>query len=192
MSKKTRGTSKTDEVMNISQNKIIKKTSRPRQRKVKTAAGRAQTAPPTNGRRRKAIPWTDEEDKRLLEMVDQHGPQNWRIIAEYVGSRTPAQVAQRWRKILNPELLKVNKGKWTEAEDDRLRALITKHGLNWHDIAAGFDGTRTVKHCRERWLKHISPDLKRNEPWMVEEDATLLKVRKELGYNGYVIFFLFG
>ena len=46
-------------------------------------------------------------------------------------------------------------------------------------------GTRTVKHCRERWLKHISPDLKRNEPWTVEEDTLLLKVRKQLGYNGW-------
>jgi len=42
-----------------------------------------------------------------------------------------------------------------------------------------------VKHCRERWLKHISPDLKRNEPWTKEEDQTLLKVRQKLGYNGW-------
>ena len=46
-------------------------------------------------------------------------------------------------------------------------------------------GTRTVKHCRERWLKHISPDLKRNEPWTLEEDTILLKVHKQLGYNGW-------
>ena len=42
-----------------------------------------------------------------------------------------------------------------------------------------------MKHCRERWLKHISPDLKRNEPWTKEEDQTLLKVRQKLGYNGW-------
>lgn len=140
----------------------------------------------SRGRRRKATPWTAEEDRRLVEMVNQHGPQNWRTIANGVGSRTPAQVAQRWRKTLNPELVKVNKGKWTKEEDDKLRELIKKHSdQNWQVISEGFDGTRTVKHCRERWLKHISPDLKHNEPWTVEEDTHLLRLRKDLGYNGW-------
>ena len=53
--------------------------------------------PSIPGRRKKAIPWTEEEDKRLLTMVKQHGPQNWRKIAEYVGSRTPAQVGRLCR-----------------------------------------------------------------------------------------------
>ena len=122
----------------------------------------------------------------MVEMVNQHGPQNWRTIANGVGSRTPAQVAQRWRKTLNPELVKVNKGKWTKEEDDRLRDLIQKHSdQNWQVISEGFDGTRTVKHCRERWLKHISPELKHNEPWTVEEDTLLLRLRAQLGYNGW-------
>mmetsp|Transcript_55589 Transcript_55589/g.82328 ORF Transcript_55589/g.82328 Transcript_55589/m.82328 type:complete len:563 (+) Transcript_55589:153-1841(+) len=142
-------------------------------------------APPRHGRR-KATPWTEEEDRRLVAMVKQHGPQNWRTIANGVGSRTPAQVAQRWRKTLNPELVKVNKGKWTKEEDDKLRALIAKHSdKNWQAISDGFDGTRTVKHCRERWLKHISPDLKHNEPWTVEEDNILLRMREQMGYNGW-------
>lgn len=129
-------------------------------------------------------------------MVGQYGPQSWRNIANGVGSRTPAQVAQRWRKTLNPELMKVNKGKWTKEEDNHLRALINQHksvmeldqtiaDLNWQLISEGFNGTRTVKHCRERWLKHISPDLKRNVPWTVEEDALILRLRKNMGYNGW-------
>jgi len=83
-------------------------------------------------------------------MVAKTGPQNWRSIANYVGSRTPAQVAQRWRKILNPELLKVNKGKWTPAEDDRLRLMISRHGTDWHRIAEGFDGVKTF--CLLLWF----------------------------------------
>jgi myb proto-oncogene protein len=141
--------------------------------------------PPADNRRRKAIPWSEEEDKRLLDMVTHHGPQNWRTIAGYVGSRTPAQVAQRWRKILNPDLLKVNKGKWAEEEDEKLRQMIAKYGQDWHKIAQGFTGTRTVKHCRERWLKHIAPELKRTEAWTMEEDVMLLRAHKELGYNGW-------
>jgi hypothetical protein len=142
-------------------------------------------APPPDNRRRKAIPWSEEEDKRLLDMVTHHGPQNWRAIAGYVGSRTPAQVAQRWRKILNPDLLKVNKGKWSAEEDEKLRQMIATYGQDWHKIAQGFTGTRTVKHCRERWLKHIAPELKRTEAWTMEEDVRLLKAHKELGYNGW-------
>ncbi len=137
-------------------------------------------------RRRKATPWTAEEDRRLVEMVNRHGAQNWRTIANGVGSRTPAQVAQRWRKTLNPDLLRVNKGKWTKAEDELLRQLIETHtDNNWQVISEGFGGTRTVKHCRERWLKHIAPDLKRNVAWTVDEDTLLLLLRRELGYNGW-------
>jgi len=149
------------------------------------ASGKARDGR-VGGRRRQAQPWTKEEDKRLLAMVAQHGAQNWRVIANGVGSRTPAQAAQRWRKTLDPSLKKVKKGKWTADEDDLLRELIEKHGdKNWHTIAKGFNGTRTVKHCRERWVKHISPELKSSEPWTVEEDALLLRLRAKLGYNGW-------
>ncbi len=155
------------------------------------------TAPPTamifrdgrvGGRRKLAQPWTDDEDARLLAMVMKHGAHNWRIISAGIGSRTPAQAAQRWRKTLDPSLVQVKKGKWSTDEDDLLKKLVARHSdgdKNWHTIATAFGGTRTIKHCRERWLKHISPGLKSNHPWTPEEDALLIRLRQQLGYNGW-------
>eukprot|EP00750_Incisomonas_marina_P028020 INCI6335.1.p1 GENE.INCI6335.1~~INCI6335.1.p1 ORF type:complete len:506 (-),score=50.00 INCI6335.1:10-1527(-) len=138
------------------------------------------------GRRKPAQPWTKEEDARLLQLVDKHGPHNWRIIAAGVGSRTPAQAAQRWRKTLDPNLVGVKKGKWTATEDALLRKLVKKYSdQDWQSVAKGFKGKRTVKHCRERWIKHIDPKLKSNQPWTADEDETLLQLRQKLGYNGW-------
>jgi hypothetical protein len=35
--------------------------------------------------------WSDEEDKRLLEGIHQYGENNWRLVAQVVGTRDPGK-----------------------------------------------------------------------------------------------------
>ena len=57
-------------------------------------------------------------------------------------------------------------------EDDRLRVLFAQHNNDWAAIGAKFK-TRTDKSCRQRWIEHLNPRVKKGEftEW---EDATLV------------------
>ncbi|ROL42650.1 Transcriptional activator Myb, partial [Anabarilius grahami] len=62
------------------------------------------------------IKWSRDEDEKLKKLVEQHGTDAWKLIANYFPTRTDGQCQHRWQKVLNPELVK---GPWTKEEDQR-------------------------------------------------------------------------
>ena len=61
-----------------------------------------------------------------------------------------------------------------------VRSMVASCGAKkWSVIAAGLEG-RGGKQCRERWLNHLRPNL-RKESWTPQEQATLLRAHQELG-----------
>lgn len=69
---------------------------------------------------------------------------------------------------------------WTPEEDDRLRALIEKHGARrWKGLAEKM-GQKTAKQCRRRYTGHLTTALKEHE-WTPSEDEALLRAHEELG-----------
>ncbi|KAF0690114.1 Aste57867_18508 [Aphanomyces stellatus] len=67
---------------------------------------------------------------------------------------------------------KVNPGKWTPEEDDRLRAAVEKYGpRNWKAIATMVE-QRNHAQCLQRWRKVLLPGLRRGN-WSHEEDVLL-------------------
>jgi hypothetical protein len=69
---------------------------------------------------------------------------------------------------------------FTPDEDDRLRSLVAKFGLNsWTQIASRFR-KRDPRQCRERWFNYLSPDV-RATPWTYTEDDLLAAKVAELG-----------
>ncbi|KAF9282205.1 hypothetical protein BGZ88_011148, partial [Linnemannia elongata] len=47
-------------------------------------------------------PWTDEEDRKLRDLVNEYGPEKWVFIASRIGSRTGKQCRERWHNHLDP------------------------------------------------------------------------------------------
>jgi hypothetical protein len=77
-------------------------------------------------------PWTEEEDRKVIELVSKYGPKKWSSIASHLPGRIGKQCRERWHNHLNPE---INKDPWTEDED---RAILEAHitiGNRWADIA---------------------------------------------------------
>ncbi|XP_031440111.1 myb-related protein A isoform X2 [Clupea harengus] len=123
------------------------------------------------------IKWSREEDERLKKLVEQHGTDTWRLIANYFPNRTDGQCQHRWQKVLNPELVK---GPWTKEEDQRVIELVHKYGpKRWSVIAKHLQG-RIGKQCRERWHNHLNPDVKKSS-WTQEEDCIIYDAHKRLG-----------
>ena len=130
--------------------------------------------------RKPPVKWAKHEDDQLRGLVDQHGPKNWKRIAEALGSdRTDIGCMQRWKKVLQPGL---HKGAWSTDEDRIVREMVTMHGvgnIKWSEIAARLPG-RLGKQIRERWVNHLDPDINKGE-WTAAEDNTLFEAQRTLG-----------
>ncbi|XP_069743364.1 transcriptional activator Myb isoform X2 [Narcine bancroftii] len=121
--------------------------------------------------------WTREEDEKLKKLVEQHGTEDWKVIANFLPNRTDVQCQHRWQKVLNPELIK---GPWTKEEDQRVIELVQKYGpKRWSIIAKHLKG-RIGKQCRERWHNHLNPEVKKTS-WTEEEDRVIYQAHKRLG-----------
>eukprot|EP00301_Raphidiophrys_heterophryoidea_P003051 c11395_g1_i3.p1 GENE.c11395_g1_i3~~c11395_g1_i3.p1 ORF type:complete len:314 (+),score=60.74 c11395_g1_i3:73-1014(+) len=74
------------------------------------------------------------------------------------------------------------KRRWLVEEDKDLNQLITasKHGtVNWSAIASHFVA-RTAKQCRQRWLEHVCPDVRKDE-WTADEDRAIMQLVQKIG-----------
>ena len=127
-------------------------------------------------------PWSAEEDEALRNAVDCCGAKG-KSIAERMNllgfQRTGTQCLNRWRKVLQPGLVK---GTWTDDEDAAVRDMVLKHGvgkIKWSDIAATLPG-RMGKQCRERWFNHLDPTIRKGE-WTPEEDRIIFEVQQRVG-----------
>jgi hypothetical protein len=95
-------------------------------------------------------PWSKEEDDVVREMVAKY---------EKSTARTPRVVLVNGRQV---------------------RDMVAKYGPNkWSLIASHLDG-REGKRCRERWLNHLRPDLKKDK-WTPQEEVELIKAHEKLG-----------
>mmetsp|Transcript_11724 Transcript_11724/g.13484 ORF Transcript_11724/g.13484 Transcript_11724/m.13484 type:complete len:689 (-) Transcript_11724:843-2909(-) len=120
--------------------------------------------------------WTEEEDNLLRAAVKKHKERNWKAISKDVPGRNHVQCLQRWRKALDPTVVK---GHWTTEEDTSLLLLVAENPKNWGHVARGIPG-RTAKQCRERYHNHLDPSIKKGD-WSSHEDTIIIDQQKKLG-----------
>ncbi len=76
----------------------------------------------------------------------------------------------------------VSKGLWTKEEDDLLKKLVLESPgsrAEWSTIATRMK-TRNSKQCRERWLNHLNPHIRKGE-WSAEEEEIFIDAHRRLG-----------
>lgn len=148
----------------------------------------------TNNKNTKKNRFTAEEDERLrvavLTATASHEAASgisWSALALTMPGRDNTQCRQRWAKIQHPKKVK---GKWTDAEDAKLLALVIEHGcagsnseaakVSWRTISGRIN--RSVQQCRYRWKMHLSPEVNKF-PFTEDETRTMIKLAGEEGFD---------
>ena len=78
----------------------------------------------------------------------------------------------------------INRGPWTKEEAETLRDLVSSQQIvsatvKWSVIAVSIRN-RNSKQCRERWLNHLNPKVRKGE-WSAKEEEIFLSAHRKLG-----------
>jgi hypothetical protein len=124
--------------------------------------------------------WTMEEKDLLKKLVEQYKDTapRWNEIAANFHDHNAIDCLTKWQTLTNPPVIK-GKGSWTAEEDQILREKRSLYGRKWAKIAAHLPG-RQGKQCRERFVNHLDPELKKGE-WTDDEEAILIAMHEHHG-----------
>ncbi|KAK9076328.1 hypothetical protein SSX86_004662 [Deinandra increscens subsp. villosa] len=104
-------------------------------------------------------PWTQEEDLKLTQYIQMHGPGNWRTLPEKAGlQRCGKSCRLRWTNYLRPD---IKRGRFSFEEEETIIQLHSALGNKWSTIATRLPG-RTDNEIKNYWNTHIRKRLIKN------------------------------
>ena len=121
--------------------------------------------------------FTEDDVKRVRQLVLKHGQAWKRIAKEFGGSWGPQQIMFEWRKHLQSTeggTVMAKKGRWSKEEDDKLVKAVAVLGRQWAKVAQHVPG-RTEMQVRERYVNHLDPKVESCAPFTKEEEELVMR-----------------
>ncbi len=94
--------------------------------------------------------FTPEEDKKLIELVNEHGELNWTLIASLMENRNPRQCRERWKHYLS--VRETGKEPFSPEEDRLIFEKFNELGPKWTKISSFLPG-RSDTNVKNRFMK---------------------------------------
>lgn len=82
-------------------------------------------------------PWSQHEDRSLLELVQSQGAHNWVRISQFIRTRSPKQCRERYHQNLKPSLCH---DPISAEEGEIIERLVSEMGKRWAEIARRLPG----------------------------------------------------
>lgn len=82
-------------------------------------------------------PWSQHEDRSLLELVQSQGAHNWVRISQFIHTRSPKQCRERYHQNLKPSLCH---DPISPEEGEIIERLVSEMGKRWAEIARRLPG----------------------------------------------------
>eukprot|EP00253_Pinus_taeda_P033187 PITA_33187 len=103
-------------------------------------------------------PWTPDEDKLLVDYINNHGHSNWRALPKQAGLlRCGKSCRLRWTNYLRPN---IKRGNFSPEEEDQIIKLHELIGNRWSTIASHLPG-RTDNEIKNVWSTRLKKRLAR-------------------------------
>ncbi|KAF7092802.1 hypothetical protein CFC21_095257 [Triticum aestivum] len=101
-------------------------------------------------------PWTPEEDKLLVDYIQEKGHGSWRRLPKLAGlNRCGKSCRLRWTNYLRPD---IKRGRFTDDEEKLIIHLHSLLGNKWSSIATKLPG-RTDNEIKNYWNTHLRKKL---------------------------------
>ncbi|XAR61100.1 hypothetical protein NMG60_11034711 [Bertholletia excelsa] len=102
-------------------------------------------------------PWTPEEDRILINYINQFGHSNWRALPKQAGLlRCGKSCRLRWVNYLKPD---IKRGNFSREEEETIIKLHEMLGNRWSAIAARLPG-RTDNEIKNVWHTYLKKRVK--------------------------------
>ncbi|KAM3147187.1 hypothetical protein pb186bvf_000903 [Paramecium bursaria] len=133
-----------------------------------------------------------------LYALDQYSAHNipqevWEFSSQYI-SKSPSQLKNYWYSLSK---ISISQTPWTFEEDHALFSIInkfkqTKYQNKWGRISVELEAAnisnvfRSGRHCRERWINHLDPELQR-QPWSTIDCIQMINLVNQNGRRWAII-----
>ncbi|CAG8480114.1 6305_t:CDS:2 [Cetraspora pellucida] len=98
--------------------------------------------------------FTEEEDKKLITLIERYGAKKWNNIACLMETRTAKQCRERWDSHLKPGINKANQKPFTLHEEETIWRSYIK-GEKWAKIALKLGNGRTSNDIKNAYNQRL-------------------------------------
>lgn len=91
--------------------------------------------------------FSEKENEKLKQLVEEYGDHNWALIASFMKNRNARQCRERWRTYLRPTL---SIEPWTPEEDRILLEKYAQFGTRW-SVIGQYLQSRSEIAIKNRW-----------------------------------------
>ncbi|EDR29740.1 transcription factor MYB90, putative [Entamoeba dispar SAW760] len=108
-------------------------------------------------RKKSVIPWTSNDDEKLLNAIKKYGKENWKSVSDCLPNKTRKQCRERYYNCLSDDIAKKP---WSKEEDQMLIDLQKILGNKWTEMSKSFQG-RTPNSLKNRFFSHLHPEYRK-------------------------------